>query len=276
MRLSDCIVRAISNQKGGVGKTTVCLNLGVGLARQGKKVLLIDFDVQANLTQSLGYQTPDDIPITVSDIMRKMIEDEVFDPLEGVIEHAEGVHLIPSNIQLSGIEASLANTMNRERILKNYIDQIRPHFDTILIDCMPSLGMLTLNALTAADKVIIPIQAHFLSVKGLELLLRTVGRVRKQLNPQLSVEGILINMLDRRATFTKDIIALIREHFGSNMKVFNTEIPLSVRAVEATAEGKSIFQHDPNGKVADAFFRLTKEVYQDERQRTENKDFQLR
>ena len=276
MRLSDCIVRAISNQKGGVGKTTVCLNLGVGLARQGKKVLLIDFDVQANLTQSMGYQTPDDIPITVSDIMRKMIEDEVFDPLEGVIEHAEGVHLIPSNIQLSGIEASLANTMNRERILKNYIDQIRPHFDTILIDCMPSLGMLTLNALTAADKVIIPIQAHFLSVKGLELLLRTVGRVRKQLNPQLSVEGILINMLDRRATFTKDIIALIREHFGSNMKVFNTEIPLSVRAVEATAEGKSIFQHDPNGKVADAFFRLTKEVYQDERQRTENKDFQLR
>ena len=276
MRLSDCIVRAISNQKGGVGKTTVCLNLGVGLARQGKKVLLIDFDVQANLTQSMGYQTPDDIPITVSDIMRKMIEDEVFDPLEGVIEYAEGIHLIPSNIQLSGIEASLANTMNRERILKNYIDQIRPHYDTILIDCMPSLGMLTLNALTAADKVIIPLQAHFLSVKGLELLLRTVGRVRKQLNPQLSVEGILINMLDRRATFTKDIIALIREHFGSNMKVFNTEIPLSVRAVEATAEGKSIFQHDPNGKVADAFFRLTKEVNQDERQRPENKDFQLR
>lgn len=276
MRLSDCIVRAISNQKGGVGKTTVCLNLGVGLARQGKKVLLIDFDVQANLTQSMGYQTPDDIPITVSDIMRKMIEDEVFDPLEGVIEHAEGIHLIPSNIQLSGIEASLANTMNRERILKNYIDQIRPHFDTILIDCMPSLGMLTLNALTAADKVIIPIQAHFLSVKGLELLLRTVGRVRKQLNPQLSLEGILINMLDRRATFTKDIIVLIREHFGSNMKVFNTEIPLSVRAVEATAEGKSIFQHDPNGKVADAFFRLTKEVNQNERQRPENKDFQLR
>lgn len=276
MRLSDCIVRAISNQKGGVGKTTVCLNLGVGLARQGKKVLLIDFDVQANLTQSMGYQTPDDIPITVSDIMRKMIEDEVFDPLEGVTEHAEGINLIPSNIQLSGIEASLANTMNRERILKNYIDQIRPHFDTILIDCMPSLGMLTLNALTAADKVIIPIQAHFLSVKGLELLLRTVGRVRKQLNPQLSIEGILINMLDRRATFTKDIITLIREHFGSNMKVFNTEIPLSVRAVEATAEGKSIFQHDPNGKVADAFFRLTKEVNQDERQRPENKDFQLR
>lgn len=274
--MSDCIVCAISNQKGGVGKTTVCLNLGVGLARQGKKVLLIDFDVQANLTQSMGYQTPDDIPITVSDIMRKMIEDEVFDPLEGMIEHAEGIHLIPSNIQLSGIEASLANAMNRERILKNYIDQIRPHFDTILIDCMPSLGMLTLNALTAADKVIIPIQAHFLSVKGLELLLRTVGRVRKQLNPQLSIEGILINMLDRRATFTKDIIALIREHFGSNMKVFNTEIPLSVRAVEATAEGKSIFQHDPNGKVADAFFRLTKEVNQDERQRPENKDLQLR
>jgi len=274
--LSDCIVRAISNQKGGVGKTTVCLNLGVGLARQGKRVLLIDFDVQANLTQSMGFQMPDEIPVTISDIMRKMIEDEAFDPLEGMIKHSEGLHLIPSNIQLSGIEASLANAMNRERILKNYIDQIRSHFDTILIDCMPSLGMLTLNALTAADKVIIPIQAHFLSVKGLELLLRTVGRVRKQLNPQLSVEGVLINMLDRRANFTKEIVSLIREHFGSNMKVFNTEIPTSIRAVEATAEGKSILLYDPNGKVAVAFHRLTKEVCQDERQRKENKDCKLR
>ena len=274
--MSECIVRAISNQKGGVGKTTVCLNLGIGLARQGKRVLLIDFDVQANLTQSLGYQMPDELPVTVSDIMRKIIEDELIGPGEGIIKHSEGVLLLPSNIQLSGVETSLVQVMNRERILKTYIDQVKDQYDTILIDCMPSLGMLTINALTAADKVIIPIQAHFLSVKGLELLLKTVGRVRKQLNPDLAIEGILLNMLDRRSTFTQEIIALIRDHFGTNLKVFKTEIPMSVRAVEAGAEGKSIYLHDPHGKVAQAFENLTREVTQNERQRKENQDRELR
>ena len=274
--MSECIVRAISNQKGGVGKTTVCHNLGIGLARQGKHVLLIDFDVQANLTQSLGYQMPDELPVTVSDIMRKIMEDEPISPGEGIIKHAEGVSLLPSNIQLSGIETSLVQAMNRERILKTYIDQVKGQYDTILIDCMPSLGMLTINALTAADKVIIPIQAHFLSVKGLELLLKTVGKVRKQLNPDLAIEGILLNMLDRRSLFTQEIIALIRDHFGTNLKVFKTEIPMSVRAVEAGAEGKSIYLHDPRGKVAQAFENLTREVTQHERQRKENQDRELR
>ena len=274
--MSKCIVRAISNQKGGVGKTTVCQNLGAGLARQGQKVLLIDFDVQANLTQSMGCQMPDELPFTVADIMKQIIEDEPIDPLRGIIHHREGVDLLPSSIELSGIENSLVHVMNRERILKSYINQLRRNYDSILIDCMPSLGMLTINALTAADRVIVPVQAHFLSVKGLELLLRTVNKVKKQLNPDLNVEGILLNMLDRRSNFTKEIVQLIREHFGSNLKVFDSEIPMSVRAIEASAEGSSIFDFDPDGKVAEAFNQLVKEVLKNERQRQENKTIQLR
>lgn len=274
--MSKCIVRAISNQKGGVGKTTVCQNLGAGLARQGQKVLLVDFDVQANLTQSMGCQMPDELPFTVADIMKQIIEDEPIDPLRGIIHHREGVDLLPASIELSGIENSLVHVMNRERILKSYINQLRRDYDSILIDCMPSLGMLTINALTAADRVIVPVQAHFLSVKGLELLLRTVNKVKKQLNPDLNVEGILLNMLDRRSNFTKEIVQLIREHFGSNLKVFDSEIPMSVRAIEASAEGSSIFDFDPDGKVAEAFNQLVKEVLKNERQRQENKTIQLR
>lgn len=274
--MSKCIVRAISNQKGGVGKTTVCQNLGAGLARQGQKVLLIDFDVQSNLTQSMGCQMPDELPFTVADIMKQIIEDEPIDPLRGIIHHREGIDLLPSSIELSGIENSLVHVMNRERILKSYINQLRRDYDSILIDCMPSLGMLTINALTAADRVIVPVQAHFLSVKGLELLLRTVNKVKKQLNPDLNVEGILLNMLDRRSNFTKEIVQLIREHFGSNLKVFDSEIPMSVRAIEASAEGSSIFDFDPDGKVAEAFNQLVKEVLKNERQRQENKTIHLR
>jgi len=274
--LSECIVRAISNQKGGVGKTTVCLNLGAGLARQGQKVLLIDFDVQANLTQSMGCQMPDELPFTIADIMKQIIEDEPIDLSRGIIHHREGIDLLPASIELSGIENSLVHVMNRERILKSYVNQLRSRYDSIIIDCMPSLGMLTINALTAADRVIVPVQAHFLSVKGLELLLRTVSKVKKQLNPDLNVEGILLNMLDRRSNFTREIVQLIREHFGSNLKVFKSEIPMSVRAIEASAEGSSIFAFDPNGKVAEAFSQLVKEVTNNERQRQENKTIQLR
>ena len=193
--MSNCKVIALTNQKGGVGKTTTAVNLGVGLVQQGKKVLLIDADAQANLTMALGYNRPDDIPITLSTVMQNIIDDKSFDVSQGIIHHGEGVDLLPSNIELSGFEVRLINAMSRERVLKTYVNEVKKNYDYVLIDCMPSLGMITINALAAADSVIIPTQPHYLSAKGLELLLRSVSLVKRQINPKLRIDGILMTLV---------------------------------------------------------------------------------
>ena len=202
---------ALVNQKGGVGKSTTAVNLGIGLARQGKKVLLVDADSQGNLTEMLGWQQPDKLEHTLSNLLEKVICDEPLNVEEGILHHEEGVDLIPSNIELSGMEVVLVNTMSRETVLRTYLNEIKRQYDYILIDCSPSLGMITLNALTAADKVIIPVQAHFLPVKGLEQLLKTVNKVKRQLNPKLQIGGILLTMVEGRSNFSKDIGRLLRE-----------------------------------------------------------------
>lgn len=258
------IVIAVVNQKGGTGKTQSTENLGVGLVNEGKKVLLIDMDPQGSLTISLGYPRADEISITISDIMAKIINEEAIAQQEGILHHFEGVDLMPANIELSGMEISLINIMSRERILKDYIDLIKADYDYILIDCMPSLGMLTINALAAADRLIIPVQAQYLSAKGLEQLLQTVKRVKKQINPNLSIDGILLTMVDSRTNYAKDIGNLIRDSYGNYLKVYKSEIPHSVRAAEISAEGKSIFAYDPKGKVAEAYRSLTKEILKNE------------
>ena len=193
--MSNCKVIALTNQKGGVGKTTTAVNLGVGLAKQGKRVLLIDADAQANLTMALGYSRPDDLPVTLSTIMQNIIDDKFFDVSQGILSHSEGVDLLPSNIELSGFEVRLINAMSRERVLKTYVNEVKKNYDYVLIDCMPSLGMITINALAAADSVVIPTQPHYLSAKGLELLLRSVSMVKRQINPKLRIDGILMTML---------------------------------------------------------------------------------
>lgn len=253
-------IMAIVNQKGGTGKTTTCENLGVGLAMEGKKVLVVDTDPQASLTISLGYPIPDKLSLTLSDMMQKVMMEEPVVPGEGILHHQEGVDLMPANIELSGMEVSLVNAMSRETILKQYLDTIKKDYDFILLDCMPSLGMLTVNALAAADNVLIPVQAAYLPAKGLEQLLQTINKVRRQINPKLRIEGILLTMVDSRTTYAKEIANLIRENYGTNLKVYQTDIPRSVRAEEISAEGKSIFRHDPKGKVAEAYRVLTKEV----------------
>ena len=269
-------VIAVVNQKGGTGKTTTCENLGIGLANEGKKVLLVDTDPQGSLTIALGNPRPDDLPVTLTDLMAKVMQDQPIAPKEGILSHEEGVDLVPANITLSGLEVSLVNAMSRETILKQYLETVKGQYDYILLDCMPSLGMLTVNALAASDQVLIPVQANYLSAKGLEQLLQTVNKVKRQINPKLRIEGILLTMVDSRTNFAKEISTLIRDTYGSKLKVFDSDIPRSVRAAEISAEGVSIFKHDPGGKVAEAYRSLTKEVLQNAEKRRKHQLDQLR
>lgn len=269
-------VLSCCNQKGGTGKTTTCANLGIGLAMEGKKVLLLDCDPQGSLSISLGNQQPDQLPVTLATMMGKVLNEEPIDPGEGLLHHDEGVDLMPANIELSGMDVSLVNAMNREKVLKQYLDGIKRQYDYVLLDCPPTLGMLTINALAASDSVLIPVQAQYLPVKGLEQLLQTISKVRRNINPRLRIDGILLTMVDSRTNYAREISALLRDTYGSKLNVFDMEIPHSVRAAEISAEGRSIFAHDPKGKVAEAYRELTKEVMKIEKQRQKHKSEQLR
>lgn len=253
-------VIAVTNQKGGVAKTTTAVNLGAGLTMDGNRVLLIDADPQSSLTLSLGIDQPDDLDVSLSTVMQDIMEDKKRNPMEGILRTGEGVWLMPSNILLSGTETALFNAMSRENILKNYIRKVKRQFDYVLIDCMPSLGMMTINALTAADSVIIPTQPNYLSAKGMDLLFRSIAKVRRSINPDLKIDGILMTMVDGRTNNARDIIAALRENVGQRIRIFDAEIPRSVRVAEASMRGESIFRHDPEGKVAEAYRLFVKEV----------------
>lgn len=261
-------VIALANQKGGTAKTTSTVNLGIGLANQGKRVLLVDADPQGDLTTALGWTEADNLDVTLTTQMERVIRDEPFNCHEGILHHDEGVDLVPTNIELSGMEMTLVNAMSREFTLKNYLSGLKKEYDYILIDCMPSLGMLTINALAAADSVIIPVQAHYLPLKGMTQLVKTIGRVQRQINPSLKVDGVLLTLADMRTNLARATAESLKQNYGRVVKVYKTVIPVSVKAAETSAAGKSIYRYDKNGAAAKAYADFTGEVMRDgEKQR---------
>jgi len=254
---------AICNQKGGVTKTSSTVNLGVGLALRGKKVLLVDADPQGDLTTSLGWADNDNLPITLATLMDRIIQDEPIEPSEGILHNDEGVDLVPANMELSGMEVALVGAMSREFVLRSYLETVKSAYDIVLIDCMPSLGMLTINALAAANSVIVPVQAQYLPAKGMTQLMKTITRVKKQINPTLEIDGVLLTLFDNRTNLARATEDTLRQQYGNMLNIYKTKIPVSVRAAETSAAGQSIFAYDGGGKVAEAYAALMNEVLAD-------------
>ncbi len=261
--MSKCKTISICNQKGGVGKTTTTVNLGVGLAREGKRVLMIDADPQGDLTTSLGWRDGDNISITLASKLTDIIHERNDRPFEGILRHEEGVDILPANLELSAMEINLVNAMSRETTLRNYIQEVKDAYDYILIDCMPSLGMVTLNALSASDSVIIPVQAQYLPAKGMTGLLQTISKVKKYINPDIQVQGILLTLVDNRTNLSKSTVDALRTNFGSKIKIYKSTIPIAVKAAEVSSKGMSIFALEPKSNVAKAYQDFTKEVIAD-------------
>ncbi|MDR2356560.1 MAG: ParA family protein [Oscillospiraceae bacterium] len=260
------ITYAVSNQKGGCGKTSLTLNLGSSLARTGCKVCVVDCDPQANATMALGIPQPDELPVTLPHLMNEVIrnggrpEKSALLSKREYILNSQGMDFIPSSIELAETENNLVNAMSRESVLKKIVGSFKDDYDYVLLDCMPSLNFVTINALNAADRVLIPMQPQFFSAKGLELLLATVANVQENLNPALTIEGALITMFDGRLKFHNEVLAILKSAYGGYFRIFETKIPVSVRVTETQAQGRSIFDHDPKGKIAEAYAAFAREL----------------
>ena len=261
--MTNCKTIAVCNQKGGVAKTTTTVNLGIGLAMQGKNVLLVDADPQGDLTTCLGWRDTDNLENTISDKMMEVIQGKEGNQFAGILKHKEGVDLLPSSSDLFDFEISLVTAMNREVLLRSYLNEVKSKYDYIIIDCSPSLGMMTLNALSAADSVIIPVQAHYLSAKCMTQLLRTISKVKRYINPNLQIDGMLLTIVDKRTNLAKSTGEALRQNFGSHIKIYKSQIPMAVKAAEVASKGESNFAYEPNSPVSKAYSEFSKEVLAD-------------
>lgn len=251
---------AIAMQKGGVGKTTTAVNLSAGLAALGARVLAIDLDPQGNLTQHVGYD-PEQLSPTTYDVLRAEIEGTPIDIREAIHVSGEGFHLLPSQPELSLVELSLMNTLSRERVLSTVLDEIKKDYDFIFIDCSPSLNLLVINALTAADSVLIPIQTEYLAARGAFMILSTVETVRhRKLNPDLEIEGVLLTMADTRTLLTKDVLEAVKRQYSADHHIFEAVVRRSVRFAESAVAGQSILAYDPNNPGAEAYRQVAQEL----------------
>lgn len=267
----------IANQKGGVGKTMTAVSMSSCLAMHGKSVLLVDFDHQGHATKGYGYLDRSKYPLSITDALQAVINGADIDSNKLILHTEEGVDIVPANISLAGIAPTLDNVMCRETVLKRMIDKIKNQYDYVLIDTNPTLGNLQINALTASDSVIIPVQSEPYAVDGMGDLLKSISQTKRNLNSNLTVKGILITMTDYRTNLSKKIARDVRDCFGSHIKVFNQTIPRCIAAAESTGVGQSIFVYDPKGAATKAYESLVKEVFLDvEKERPRHKDTNVR
>lgn len=276
MQESKCKVIAITNQKGGVGKTTTTFNLGVALAKQGKRVLVVDVDPQSNLTTYAGWYNEDELKYTLSDLMEQSMNDEEIKIKDSILHHKENIDLIPSSLNLSALENALAYAMSREYTLRNCLSVVKDEYDYILLDCQPSLGMLTINALASADSVIIPVQCEYFALRGMTDLFKIINKVRRQINPTLKIDGALLTLVDKRTNLSKEIQYQIKDNYGSILNLYDTHIPRAVKTAESTSSGGSVFTYDKSGVVAEAYSSFAKEVLDDGKRLIKNATAKVR
>lgn len=259
--MAACEVIGIVNQKGGIGKTATSVHLGISLAQQGKKVLLVDADPQAHLTISLGWKNPEqELETTLANHLEGLIDFTPLPPSKGILQNPEGVDVMPANVDLAEIEAKMITAMERESLLKKWVNGVKHDYDFVIMDSLPSLGMLHINVLAASDKLIVPVQTHYLASRGMVKLLNSVQRIKSSINPSLKVDGLLLTMADRRTNHTQSVELSIRNQFGKNIKVYQSVIPFAVATADASKEGKSLFSYDRMSKAAIAYQDFSREV----------------